>query len=52
VSTLLDLAFDPHTSAWELAADGTWTRNSSPDDHPMIDLQETLIGQHSRRRAK
>ena len=52
VTSLLELAFDPHTSAWELAADGTWTRNASPDDEPMVDLQETLIGQHSRRRAK
>jgi polyphosphate kinase len=52
VSALLDLAFDPHTSAWELAPDGTWTRNTSPDEEPMIDLQETLIAQHSRRRAK
>jgi polyphosphate kinase len=52
VSALLELAFDPHTSAWELAPDGTWTRNTSPDEEPMIDLQETLIAQHSRRRAK
>jgi polyphosphate kinase len=52
VSTLLDLAFDPHTSAWELGPDGTWTRNTSPDDEPLIDLQETLITLHSRRRAK
>lgn len=52
VTTLLDLAFDPHVSAWELAAEGTWTRNSSPDDEPMGDLQEMLIVQHGRRRAK
>jgi polyphosphate kinase len=49
---LLDLAFDPHTSAWELAADGTWRRNSSPDDQPLVDLQEALISLHSRPRAK
>jgi polyphosphate kinase len=52
VTRLLDLAFDPHTSAWELAADGTWTRSTSPDDAPMVDLQESLISLHSRRRAK
>jgi polyphosphate kinase len=52
VTRLLDLAFDPHTSAWELGPDGTWTRSSSPDDAPLVDLQETLIAQHSRRRAK
>jgi polyphosphate kinase len=52
VTRLLDLAFDPHTSAWELAADGTWTRNTSPDDAPMVDLQESLISLHSRRRGK
>jgi polyphosphate kinase len=52
VTRLLDLAFDPHTSAWELTADGTWTRSSSPDDEPMVDLQEALIDQHRRRRAK
>jgi polyphosphate kinase len=52
VTRLLDLAFDPHTSAWELEADGTWTRSASPDGAPMVDLQETLISLHSRRRAK
>jgi polyphosphate kinase len=52
VTQLLDLAFDPHTSAWELAPDGTWTRSTSPDDEPMRDLQETLILLHGRRRAK
>ena len=52
VTALLDLAFDPHTSAWELAADGTWSRAGSPDADPLVDLQETLIAQHSRRRTK
>jgi polyphosphate kinase len=52
VTRLLDLAFDPHTAAWELAADGTWSRSTSPDDAPLVDFQETLIAQHSRRRAK
>jgi polyphosphate kinase len=48
VTRLLDLAFDPHTAAWELEPDGTWTRNVSPDEAPLVDLQETLIAQHSR----
>ena len=52
VTQLLDLAFDPHTSAWELAPDGAWTRSTASDDAPLVDLQETLIAQHSRRRAK
>jgi polyphosphate kinase len=52
VTRLLDLAFDPHTSAWELAADGIWTRNGSPYDTGLVDLQETLVAQHSRRRTK
>ncbi|HET8603034.1 MAG TPA: polyphosphate kinase 1, partial [Marmoricola sp.] len=42
---LLDLAFDEHTSAWELAADGTWTRTAG-----VRDLQETLVAQHRRHR--
>ena len=42
---LLDLAFDEHTSAWELAADGTWTRTDG-----VRDLQETLVAQHRRHR--
>jgi polyphosphate kinase len=50
VTRLLDLAFDAHTSAWELSSDGTWARTKSPDDNPMVDLQETLIAQHRRRR--
>jgi polyphosphate kinase len=50
-TALLDLAFDEHTAAWELAADGTWTRTSADDEH-MVDLQERLIVQHTRRRAK
>jgi polyphosphate kinase len=52
VTRLLDLAFDAHTSAWELVSDGTWTRSTSPDDAPLVDLQDTLVARHSRRRAK
>jgi polyphosphate kinase len=52
VTALLELAFDPHTSAWELTADGTWTREAPTDDTQVVDLQERLILQHTRRRAK
>ena len=52
VNRLLDLAFDPHTSAWELDSDGTWTQATSPDDDPMRNLQETLISLHRRRRSR
>ncbi|WP_198412667.1 RNA degradosome polyphosphate kinase [Nocardioides mangrovicus] len=50
VGEILDLAFDPRTSAWQLAADGEWTRPATaPDGGPLQDLQETLIEQHRRR---
>ena len=52
VNRLLDLAFDPHTSAWELDSDGTWSQAKSPDDDPMRNLQETLISLHKRRRSR
>ena len=42
-TALLDLAFDPATSAWELDGDGVWTRQ------PGEDLQESLIALHHRR---
>ncbi|MGI9155133.1 MAG: RNA degradosome polyphosphate kinase, partial [Marmoricola sp.] len=52
VSALLDLAFDPTTSAWELAPDGEWRLpEPDPDGAPLVDLQETLIVQHHRRGA-
>ena len=47
VSRLLDLAFDPETSAWELAQDGTWSKADGTRD-----FQETLVQQHRRRRLK
>ena len=52
VNRLLDLAFDPHTSAWELDSEGTWNQAKSPDDDPMRNLQETLISLHRRRRSR
>ena len=47
VIRLLDLAFDPETSAWELAPDGTWSKADGTRD-----FQETLVQQHRRRRLK
>jgi polyphosphate kinase len=45
VGALLDLAFDPDTSAWELDSAGTWTLNGGS-----VHLQETLIARQRRRR--
>jgi polyphosphate kinase len=50
VGSLLDLAYDDRTSAWELDASGAWARTTSPAGEPMRDLQETLVARHSRRR--
>ncbi|HET9501439.1 MAG TPA: polyphosphate kinase 1, partial [Marmoricola sp.] len=47
VGAVLDLAFDPRTRAWTLQADGSWERAPAASS---LDLQETLIGVHSRRR--
>jgi len=44
VRALLDLAFAPDTSAWELHRDGRWVRNDG-----RVDLQESLIRAQSRR---
>ena len=52
VSALLDLAFDPHTDGWELDSDGTWRKATSPDEQPLRNLQEVLIGTHKRRRSR
>ncbi len=52
VSDVLDLAFAPHTAAWDLDSDGTWTQATSPDDAPLRNLQEQLIARHKRRRAR
>jgi len=44
VNGLFDLAFDPGTSAWDLASDGTWTRRLvDADGEPLLDYQEALI---------
>src|SRR5688500_5971076 len=52
VSALLDLAFDPHTEGWDLEHDGTWRKATSPDEQPLRNLQEVLIGTHKRRRSR
>ncbi len=51
VMTLFDLAFDDSTSAFELAADGTWHRSTSDESgEPLTDYQSELIRRHRRRR--
>jgi polyphosphate kinase len=50
MGSLLDLAFDERTSAWELDASGIWTRTVSPDGAPLRDFQETVVSMHRRHR--
>ena len=45
IRQVLDLAFDPRTSAWTLLSDGTWARNQGD-----VHLQESLIESQRRRR--
>lgn len=45
VGSLLDLAFAPDTSAWELYSDGDWVRNKGE-----VSYQDALIERHRRRR--
>ena len=45
VGELLDLAFDPGTSAWELDSEGEWTLNDGD-----VHLQATLIERQRKRR--
>jgi polyphosphate kinase len=46
VGQILDLAFAPGTSGWELCSDGGWVRNDGQTDY-----QEALIERHRRRRT-
>ncbi|CAN5569179.1 RNA degradosome polyphosphate kinase [soil metagenome] len=46
ISKLLDRAFAPDTSAWELASDGSWSRNDGD-----VHLQEAMIEGQRRRRS-
>jgi polyphosphate kinase len=50
VGAVLDQAFDPHTAAWLLGRDGTWTAHVSPDDEPLVNLQDSLVTRQRRRR--
>ena len=47
IGWILDLAFDPTTTAWSLGADGEWTRNDGT-----VDLQAALIARQRARRKK
>ncbi|KAA1425324.1 RNA degradosome polyphosphate kinase [Mumia zhuanghuii] len=51
IGAMLDLATDPTTDAWNLGADGTWTRQTT-DDAPLVDLQHTTIALTRARRAR
>ena len=46
VGEMLDLAFAPDTSAWELRSDGDWVHNRGG-----VHYQEALIERHRRRRT-
>jgi polyphosphate kinase len=46
IGSLLDLAFDDETFAWELGSDGSWRRNGGSRH-----LHETLIESQRRRRG-
>ena len=44
IYALFDYAYDPETSAWDLEADGTWTRRLfDADGRHLRDYQESLI---------
>ncbi len=45
VGSILDLAFDPTTVAWELDADGVWHRNEG-----VVHLHQAIIEQQRRKR--
>ncbi|MFL6171351.1 MAG: RNA degradosome polyphosphate kinase [Marmoricola sp.] len=50
VGGVLDLAFDPGTSAWELGQDGTWSQTRPSDGESLVNLQDALVAAHHRRR--
>ena len=39
---MLDLAFSPEVIAWELAADGRWTRKAYQGEERLLDYQAEL----------
>jgi len=52
LNALLDLGFDPGTSAWHLQADGSWVRHhKGPDGEPLLDIQAHLIKLHQWHRG-
>jgi polyphosphate kinase len=50
IDRMFDFAYDPETSAWDLGADGTWTRRLyDATGARMRDYQETLIAFKAKR---
>jgi len=43
VGEILDKAFDPGTSAWDLGPDGQWMHNTAPDGGSLEDFQTYMI---------
>jgi polyphosphate kinase len=44
LTELFDMAMDDGTSAWQLEADGSWTRHSTDaEGRPLEDLQNKLM---------
>nr|WP_238161752.1 RNA degradosome polyphosphate kinase [Micromonospora endolithica] len=43
LDNVLTTAMGPDVDAFELAADGTWTRRTGTPDTPLVDLQELLL---------
>jgi len=50
VGQVFDLAFDPRTAAWDLASTGTWHAVESADGEPLVNLQDTFVRSHQRKR--
>jgi polyphosphate kinase len=44
---LLDLAFADNSSAWNLASDGSWTRETPAPEAPVLNYQEQLMHHES-----
>jgi polyphosphate kinase len=42
LASMLDLAFSPEVIAWELAADGRWTRRAYQGEERLRDYQAVL----------
>ncbi|MFC7789050.1 RNA degradosome polyphosphate kinase [Microbacterium sp. MAHUQ-60] len=49
---LFDLAMDPGTNSWHLAAGGVWLRASGTEDAPLVDLQDKTMSMVQNRRRK